>query len=75
MTFTELSRNVKTKGPVSLQFHSMGLACITLEDRKHLQLSNDPSDDVRTTEDEEKGVADHTLRNALGLGFLARWGI
>ena len=51
----------------------MGLACIALDDRKYLQLSETPSEDVRTTEEEDKGVADHALRNASGLGFLARY--
>ena len=51
----------------------MGLACITLEDRKYLQLSETPSEDVRTTEKEDKGVADHALKSASGLGFLARY--
>ena len=52
----------------------MGLAYITLKDRKYLQLSKTPSEDVRTTEEEEDtGVADHALRSASGLGFLARY--
>ena len=51
----------------------MGLACIALEDRKYLQLSETPSEDVRTTEEKDKGVADHALRNASGSGFLARY--
>ena len=51
----------------------MGLACMTLEDRKYLQLSETPSDDVRTTKEEDNGVADDALKSASGLGFLARY--